>query len=91
MLKKFRELSLHAHFRIHTGMILVGLPIFLIARSSSHGSINAGMWIGLILMAGSILWHLLFVRCPHCGSPFRLQGGIPKHCPECGKYIDKFH
>lgn len=91
MLKKLRELSLHTHFNIRTGLMVVGLPVLVIARSARRGSTNAGMWIGLILVIASILWHVLFVRCPHCGSPFRLRGGIPKHCPECGKYIDKFH
>lgn len=91
MLKKLRQLPLHTHFNIRTGLMIIGLPLFFIAWSAGHGNVNAVMWIGLILMIGSLLWHSLFVRCPHCGSPFRLRGGIPKHCPECGKYIDKFH
>ena len=90
MLEKLKKLPLQTHFGIRTGLMIVGLPLLVIARASSHGSVNAGMWIGLILTAASILWHVLFVRCPHCGSPFRLRGGIPRHCPECGKYIDKF-
>lgn len=90
-MKKLRDLSLHTHFNIRTGLMIAGLVIFMIARASARFSMNAGMWIGLSLMALSILWHILFVRCPHCGSPFRLRGGIPKHCPECGKYVDTFH
>ena len=91
MMKKLRGLPLRTHFNIRTGLMLLGLVILLFARAASHGNINTGMWLGFILMAASILWHVLFIRCPHCGSPFQLRGGIPKHCPECGKYIDKFH
>ena len=90
-MKKLRDLPLHTHFNIRTGLMIVGLVIALIARASARFSMNTGMWIGLILMAASILWHILFVRCPPCGNPFRLRGGIPNHCPECGKYTDKFH
>ena len=91
MLKKLRELPIHTHFGIRTVITVVGVILVLIFRPSSRDTVNAGMIIGLILIIAGILWHLLFVRCPHCGSPFRLRGGIPRHCPECGKYIDKFH
>lgn len=91
MLKKLRKLPLHTHFGIRNGMLTTCILIFLLSYPSSRDGMNAGVWIGLILMAASFLWHFLFVRCPHCGSPFHLRGGIPKHCPECGKYIDKFH
>ena len=91
MLNKLRELPIHTHFKIRTGLMIVGLIISLIFRSSARFAMNAGMYIGLILMFGGIIWHILFIRYPHCGGLFRLRGGIPKHCPECGKYIDKFH
>ena len=91
MLKKLKELPVHTHFGIRTGLMIAALPILLIAQSSSRNGMNVGMWAGLLLMASSILWHILFVRCPHCGSLFHLRGGIPKYCPECGKCIDKFH
>lgn len=88
---KLKELSLRTHFNIRTSLMIIGLLIALFARSFSRFDMNIGMWVGLIMMIGGIIWHILFIRCPHCGSPFHLRGGIPKHCPECGKYIDKFH
>ena len=91
MMKKLREMSLHTHFSIRTVIIVLGVIITLISQASGRKDIHAGMIVGLILMLCGMVWHLLFVRCPHCGSPFRLRGGIPKHCPNCGKYIDKFH
>ena len=90
-MKKLRALPIRTHFNIRTGLMIVGLITALIARSFSRFDMNTGMWVGLILMISGIVWHILFIRCPHCGSPFHLRGGIPKHCPECGKYIDSFH
>lgn len=91
MLKKLRELSLNTHFGIRTVITVIGVMVFLIFGSSGRNDMNAGTIIGLILVIIGILWHFLFVRCPHCSSPLRLRGGIPKHCPQCGRYIDKFH
>ena len=91
MLKKLRKMSLHTHFSIRTVIIVLGLIITLISQASGRNDIGAGMWVGLILMISGIIWHILFIRCPHCGNPFHMRGGIPKHCPNCGKYIDKFH
>ena len=91
MLKKLREIPIRTHFHIRTGLISIGLVIALIARPAARDGRNALMWVGLILMLSGMIWHILFIRCPHCGSAFRLRGGIPRYCPECGKYIDKFH
>ena len=91
MMKKLRELSLQTHFSIRTVIIVLGVIITLIAQASGRKDVNAGMIVGLILIISGMVWHVLFVRCPHCGSILRLRGGIPKHCPNCGKYIDKFH
>ena len=90
-MRKLRELPIRTHFNIRTGFMIIGLVIALIARSSARFGMNTGIWVGLILMIIGIIWHILFIRCPHCNSLFRLRGGIPKHCPECGKYIDRFH
>ena len=91
MLKKLRELSLHTHFGIRTAITTIGVIVVLVSRSFSRNDMNAGMVTGLILILAGILWHILFVRCPHCGSHFSLKRALPKYCPWCGKYIDKFH
>lgn len=91
MMKKLSELSLHTHFSIRTVIVVIGVIITLISQSSSRNEINAGMIVGLILIVCGILWHILFVRCPHCGSHLSLKQALPKYCPWCGKHIDKFH
>ena len=90
-MKKLRELPIRTHFHIRTGLICVGLVLAQIGRPAARDGMNGLLWTGLILMICGMIWHILFIRCPHCGSTFRLRGSIPKHCPECGRYIDKFH
>ena len=90
MLKKIRKLSLHTHFMIRTVITVVGLILVLIFQSSNRSNISTGALIGLILISTGIIWHMLFVRCPYCGSHFSLKRALPKYCPWCGKYIDKF-
>ena len=91
MMKKLKELSIHTHFSIRCALMIGGLVISLFIRNLSADGMAAGTWAGLALIAGGFVWHILFIRCPHCGNLFPLRGGIPKHCPECGKYIDQFH
>ena len=85
-MKKLRQLPIRTHFNIRTGLMSVGLIIALIARSVSRFDMNAGMWIGLGLMISGIVWHILFIRCPHCGSKLHVRG-VPKYCPDCGKEL----
>lgn len=92
MLNKLKKLPIHTHFLIRTGLLIAAMIIMLFAQAASRsGTMNIGMAAGLVLMIIGSLWHILFLRCPHCGTLFHPRGGIPKHCPECGKYIDKFH
>ena len=91
MLKKIKALPLHTHFTIRTASVVAGMILFLLFRPSGPAdTLNAGCIVGLILMVLGIFWHILFIRCPHCGNHFRLRGGIPKYCSSCGKYIDKY-
>ena len=91
MLQKLKKLSLSSHLAIHFAMLVGGLLISLIVSYTDVDNMNLGVWAGLFLIVGGIVWQILFIRCPHCRSLLRVRGGIPKYCPECGKYIDKFH
>lgn len=91
MMKRLQELSLHTHFMIRTIMAVIGVIIVLIDRSAHHDDFSTAMLIGLTLIVIGIIWHILFVRCPHCGSHLSLKRALPKYCPWCGKRIDKSH
>ena len=91
MLKKIRKLSLRAHFMVRSVITVIGLILILIFQSSNRNGLSTGALIGLVLIIIGIVWHVCFVRCPHCGSLFSLKRVLPKYCPWCGKYIDKFY
>ena len=44
--------------------------------------------ICLVGFIGGIVWHIVFVRCPHCGHLFNYRAAIPNFCPECGKKLE---
>ena len=44
-------------------------------------------YVGVLCMLGGFLQTVKFFRCPNCGALWRIRGGIPKGCPECGKEI----
>lgn len=69
-------------------MFIGAIGVFIGLVSSQFGvDGNVGMFIGLILIICSFLWHVLFVRCPHCGFHFHVRLPITEHCPNCGEKI----
>ena len=44
-------------------------------------------YVGVLCMIAGFLQTVKFFRCPHCGALWRIRGGIPKVCPECGREI----
>lgn len=87
-----KELSIRQKSKVHSALFLGGAAVIIIGCWLSQPlEPHLLVWVGTALFLGSVVYRLTAIRCPHCGSPFCLQGGIPKHCPECGKYIDKFH
>ena len=86
-MKKLKALSLATHLKISTILMASGCLIGWISTEFSTGELNIGMALGLILLIGGILWHILLVRCPHCGRHMNPRAGIPNFCPECGKKL----
>ena len=42
---------------------------------------------GLLVMFASVILHLLFYRCPHCGR--YLDRNTGEFCPYCGKKVNE--
>ena len=86
MLEKIKRLPLHLHFKIRTGLLIAALIIMLTAQIAGRGmAANIGIAGGMLFMLSGSIWHILFLRCPHCGRLFDPRGKIPKYCPECGQ------
>lgn len=88
MKKKLQELYLETHAKIHTYLLLGGLVVTGIGtKISEQGSLHLLAWIGIVLVALSILWRILFIKCPHCGSGLYGSRAFPEYCPDCGEKL----
>lgn len=54
----------------------------------SQFSWDFGMIASLFLMISGIVWHILFVKCPHCGHSFGPRESVSNFCPHCGKKLE---
>ena len=86
-MKKLKALPLATHLKISTILMASGCLIGWISAEFSTGELNIGMALGLILLFGGIIWHILFMRCPHCGRHLNPRAGLSNFCPECGEKL----
>lgn len=72
---KPKEIRIRALYIIVAGLLVA---LFGVARER-----NAFCVIGLLIMFASVIYHIVFYRCPHCGRYLgRVTGDF---CPYCGK------
>ena len=45
-------------------------------------------WAGITVFFSSVIYRILMIKCPHCGSNMFSCRQIPKHCPDCGKELN---
>ena len=86
-LERIRSLSVHTHKAISVISMIAGAVIGWISCQFST-DVNIVMILSFIAMIGGILWHIIFVRCPHCGHHFSPRASILTYCPECGKKLE---
>lgn len=71
--------------------VILGIPVLLLlilaGLEGTGQDANEGMIAVLVLaeIAGIAL-HILWMRCPHCGTYLDRNGG--QYCQHCGKEID---
>ena len=84
LIKHLRDLSLQTHRAISSITMLVSCIVGWI-----FVQFNAvfGVAFCAIALICSIIWHIVFVRCPHCGHHFNPRAAISNFCPECGKKL----
>ena len=88
MLEKLKKLPIITRNVIYYITMFGGCIIGLISSQfSQDDSMNIGMAVGLLLIVGAVVWHILLLRCPHCDQHFHIRQAIPKHCPNCGSKI----
>ena len=87
ILTYLRDLSVHTHKAISVISMIAGAVIGWISCQFST-DVNIVIILCFIAMIGGILWHIVFVRCPHCGHHFNLRASVLTYCPECGKKLE---
>jgi len=88
MKQKLQDLHLETHVKIHTLLLLGGLIVTGIGgKISEFGRLHVAAWIGILLIALSMLWRFLFIKCPHCGSKLYSVRELPEYCPDCGEKL----
>ncbi len=86
-MNKLRKLSVHTHKAISLITMLTCSVLGMICSQFSPW-LDLGMILSFIGLIGGIVWHIVFVRCPHCGHHFNPRASISNFCPACGKKLN---
>jgi len=86
-MKNLRNLSVRTHKAISFIAMLGGAVIGWISCQFSD-DVSIVMILSFVAMIGGIVWHIVFVRCPHCGHSFNPRASISNYCPDCGKKLE---
>ena len=86
MLDRIRKLSVRTHEIISSVSCIVGAVVGWVSCQLSD-DVTIVSILCLAAMIGGIVWHFVFVRCPHCGHHFNPRAAISNYCPECGKKL----
>ncbi len=87
ILKHLRGLPLHTH-RAISFLSTLGCSVIGWILTQFSERMNFALVICFIGLTGGIVWHIVFVRCPHCGHHFNPRASISNFCPECGKKLE---
>ena len=87
IINRLRSLPLRTHRSISTILLFTGVVIGLIGYAFPDDPVVGIILCAVlaILIGGGIIWHMAFVKCPHCGHRFDLRSPVLRFCPNCGE------
>lgn len=84
-----KELSIRQKSKVHSALFLGGAAVIIIGCWLSQPlEPHLLVWVGTALFLGSVIYRLIAIRCPHCGSNMLGCSVLPKCCPDCGKELE---
>ena len=87
LLERIRKLPLQTHKAISFLSILGGAALGWICSQFSP-YLDLTMILCFAVVIGGFVWHIIFVRCPHCGRCFNLRESVSSFCPDCGEKLE---
>ena len=89
MHERFLSLPLKTKLNVHYIACALGAVITMLGcYISKPYTLHFAAWLGLALIAAGLVWRILYIKCPHCGSGLYGCRVLPKHCPDCGKELE---
>lgn len=67
--------------------IILGIGLLIALCGIAKNEQVTLILLGLLTMFASILHHVIFYRCPHCGK--FLDRNTGDYCPGCGKKVNE--
>lgn len=63
-----------------------GAVLAIVGAMTAHEyKVNLCLLGGVFVIFVGIAYHLIWVRCPHCGQLLAGYRPLPKECPKCHK------
>ena len=78
-----KKLTFKQHTIVCWGLLIAAVVFALIAQAKGPAA-NVFLWLSIAAVAIFVVYRLVFVRCPHCGTAITGNG---KHCQRCGAYM----
>ena len=84
-----KELTIRQKSKVHSALFLGGAAVIIIGCWLSQPlEPHLLVWVGTALFLGSVVYRLIAIRCPHCGSNMAGCRFLPRCCPDCGKELE---
>lgn len=64
-------------------------PALIGALAVQDQGLNLWVILGLLMILYGVLYHLLMVRCPHCGRSLAGYRPLPRECPYCHEPLEE--
>ncbi len=80
-------------FKKSRNLMWIGFAVGILIMAIGIGVENekvagAFLVVGTIIFIAALVQAFVFYLCPHCGySLMNVRGGVPEHCPKCGKEL----